>query len=633
MSKTEKPLIYVAESSRILCKMICAQLESLGYETQSFCDGLSVLKKIVSEIPALVIASKSLPIIDGIELCNILKTDASKSELPFILVSSDEEIFDFWNSTAQPDKAIPISSQNIDLVTEAVKEILCDKYIEVASFWDGEIKKNGKNEISDEEKLVSWVVGSMNKSANYLSMTKSVLELYPHVKETDALVEKMFRMFYSSCEYDVATMVLDGKITKAYEVGTELFDEDVVQDFRNICKTEYEQKANKNHTIIYERKIIPGIVRAGCSCAGDESGLAVNAGKKLESYHTFTIKTGEDFVGTLHLASTKKRLFNYKVLSSIEFVIPALANLIQESVQRSELLLQETKLRSAFLKFVPEQVINDFLNSDENKQLKNRNEKRNVVILMGDIRNFTSISEINEPEDVVNFLNTYFTTMVDVVKKYGGTVDKFVGDGIMVLFGAPISYNDNAKRAVQAAIEMYSQLDKIPTDNLKFPEGMKFDIGIGIHSGDVIVGHIGSVDKTNYTVIGDSVNISSRLEGLTRVYDTKIIISKTVYDELGKLDDNMHISVLDSVKVKGKKKIVQIYRVDNKMIPAEFTQAYEKGFKSYNEGAFSLAIPYFQKALEVMPEDKATKIMLGRCAEFVKNKPENWDGAIAFASK
>ena len=295
-----------------------------------------------------------------------------------------------------------------------------------------------------------------------------------------------------------------------------------------------------------------------------------------------------------------------------------------------ELTQHESRLRTAFSKFVPEEVISDFLSSGENQEFKNQNEKRNVVILMCDIRSFTTISEVNKPEDVVNFLNTYFTHMVNIVKKYGGTVDKFIGDAVMVLFGAPISYNDNAKRAVLAAIEMYSQLDKIPCSQLKFPEGIKLDIGVGIHYGDVIVGQIGSADKTNYTVIGDAVNLTSRLEGLTKLYGAKVVISQAVRDEL---DDSLNVLLLDSVKVKGKKEAVFIYRVDEKPLPPDFTDAYEKGFKSYNEGAFTLAIPYFETAVNILPEDKAARLMLERCEEFSVNKPENWDGAIALTSK
>ena len=458
----------------------------------------------------------------------------------------------------------------------------------------------------------------MSKSDFFFNISKNVIKLYSSVDDINSLVEQIFRLIYSACSFDGIILILDSQPAKVFISGTEFFEVSVGDEFWNICKVEYEHQAKKNHTITYEEKYYENIL------------LSQPERSKYESYRAFTIKNKETFVGTLHLASTKRKIFNYKVQSSIEFILPSLANILQEAVHRSELTKQEFKLRTAFSKFVPAEVINDFLLSTENQELQNKNEKRNVVILMSDIRNFTTISEVNKPETVVNFLNTYFTNRVDIVKKYGGTVDKFIGDAIMVLFGAPISYNDNAKRAVQAALEMYEQLEKIPCEQLKLPDGIKLDIGIGIHYGDVIVGQIGSADKTNYTVIGDTVNLASRLEGLTKLYGAKVIISQAVRDEL---DDSMNVLLLDSVKVKGKKESVLIYRVDAKPLPKEFIQAYEKGLKSYTEGAFSLAIPYFEEALKAIPQDKAAKLMLDRCNEFAENKPENWDGAIALTSK
>ena len=616
-----KPLIYVAEPSRILSKIIVSALEAKGYEVEVFTDGYSILKKVISQSPNLIIADNNLAEINGLELCKILKTGSTKDAIPFILISADDSIFDFWISSMDANRVVLVNSENMDYLVRSVEELLEHEYIESESFFEKDEEKDTKKSKKKEEQiLTSWVVQALSRNSFFFNMTKNIIRLYDSVKDINSLVEQLFRLIYSACAYDIAVIILDNQPAKVFITGSEYFEVSVADEFWNICKIEYEQQAKKNHTITYEEKYYENII------------LAAPADKKFESYRAFTIKNKNGFVGTLHLASCHKKLFNYKVQSSIEFIIPAVANILQESLQRSELALQESKLRSAFSKFVPEEVINDFLNSDEEKELNNNNEKRNVVILMCDIRSFTSISEINKAEDVVNFLNTYFTHMVDIVKKYGGTVDKFIGDAIMVLFGAPISYNDNAKRAVQAAIEMYCQLAEIPCGNLKFPEGIKLDIGIGIHYGDVIVGQIGSADKTNYTVIGDTVNLASRLEGLTKLYGTKIIISEAVRDELGE-DDPINVLLLDSVKVKGKKEAVFIYRVDEKPLSGDFTEAYEKGFKSYNEGAFSLAIPYFEAAVKLQPQDKAAKLMLERCREFAVNKPENWDGAIALTSK
>ena len=608
--------IYVAETSRVLAKMICSVLIEKGYEAEIFTDGYEVLKAIVSEPPALIIAEKELESINGIELCKILKTGSKSNTIPLILTSTDDTVFDFWTTIRDANRVVLLPDNNIDNLISAVTELLACNYVDAEDFMDDDSNENVKQ--SDDKTLVSWAVNAMDKSDFFLNMSQNIIQLYKHVNDTEYLVIKLFRMLYTACAFDGIALVLDSQPTKIYVTGTEYFDIKVGDDFLNICKAEYEQQAKKNHSITYEEKFLENIL------------LTKPDKNEYESYRAFTIKTENDFVGTLHLASTKKGIFNYKVQSSIEFVIPAIANLLQESLVRADLIQQENRLRTAFSKFVPEEVINDFLNSDGNQELKNKNEKRNVVILMCDIRSFTTISEVNKPEDVVNFLNTYFTRMVEVVKKYGGTVDKFVGDAIMVLFGAPISYNDNEKRAVQAALEMYAQLETLPLGQLKFPEGIKFDIGIGIHSGDVIVGQIGSVDKTNYTVIGDTVNLASRLEGLTKLYGAKIIISQAVRDAL---DESLNIRLLDSVKVKGKKEAVFIYRVKEHPLPEAFTEAYEKGFKSYNEGAFTLAIPYFEAAVNALPEDKAARLMLERCEEFTVNKPDNWDGAIALTSK
>lgn len=629
MTKNEKTLIYVAEPSKILCKMICNELEKLGFLVESFTEGFSLLRKIVRESPSLIIASKELEQINGVELCNIIKNGSPKQGIPFILITTDDKIQDFWNDTSLVTKALSVSGQNIEALIQSVQDLLNCKYIAADTFFESDEENYSKKELSPDEEISSWILNSMSKSDFFLTMSKNVIGLYNDVRDLDTLVGNLFRMLYRACDYDIITLILDAQNARVYKTGIEFFNQDTIDEFWNICKTEYEQQARKNHTVKYEEKKFIQIVNP----VDDLSFYFLpktGPDKKLESYRAYTIKNGNEFVGTLHLASCRKKIFNYKVQSTIDFILPSLANILQESVSHSILVDKEYKIRTAFSKFVPKQVINDLLISDGSKELNNNNEKRNVVILMSDIRSFTSISEINRPEDVVNFLNNYFTHMVDIVKKYGGTVDKFIGDAIMVLFGAPISYNDNAKRAVSAALEMYAQLESIPCDQLKFPDGMKLDIGIGIHYGDVIVGQIGSADKTNYTVIGDAVNLASRLEGLTKLYGAKIIVSGAVSDEL---DESMNLLLLDSVKVKGKKESVFIYRVDEKPLPKDFSDAYEKGFKAYNEGAFNLAVPYFEKAVELIPNNKAAKLMLERCNEFLINKPENWDGAIALTSK
>ena len=276
--------------------------------------------------------------------------------------------------------------------------------------------------------------------------------------------------------------------------------------------------------------------------------------------------------------------------------------------------------------------------------IKGVGEKRAVAILFSDIRSFTSISELNRPETMVAFLNRYFTAMVNVIKKHGGTIDKFIGDAIMALFGAPVSYEDNARRAVAAAYEMRELLPTVPLGDLVLPEGMTFNIGIGIHYGDVTVGSIGSADKTDYTVIGDSVNLASRLEGLTKTYGSQVLVSESVRLDVlesgAKKKDTdekseFYFRHLDDVRVKGKAEAVPIYAVDRSEseFPPEYKDAYTKGMDLYKQGIWNLAKDYFEKALAAVEGDKAAKLMQGRCIDFIENPPEHWDGAIAFTTK
>jgi adenylate cyclase len=185
--------------------------------------------------------------------------------------------------------------------------------------------------------------------------------------------------------------------------------------------------------------------------------------------------------------------------------------------------------------------------------------RRHMTVLFSDIRGFTTMSEKGTPEDVVSQLNQLFTRMVQVVFDHQGTVDKFVGDMIMALYGAPLDDDDHAEHAVQTALAMIATLQQL---NGEWAAAGKpqLDIGIGINTGDMIAGNVGSEAIMSYTVIGDAVNLGARLESLNKEYGTRIIISEATRERLkGRYD----IHPLGDVVVKGKSRPVAIYEVNS----------------------------------------------------------------------
>jgi len=183
--------------------------------------------------------------------------------------------------------------------------------------------------------------------------------------------------------------------------------------------------------------------------------------------------------------------------------------------------------------------------------------RREMTVLFSDIRGFTAVSEHAQPEAIVGMLNEYFTRMVEIVFAHHGTLDKFVGDMVMALFGAPLDDPDHAEHAVQTALAMVRALDVLNAEWASF--GLpRLDIGIGINSGDMVAGNIGSQSIMSYTVIGDAVNLGARLESLNKEYGTRIIISGATRALLkGQYD----IRPLGSVTVKGKSEPVAIFEV------------------------------------------------------------------------
>lgn len=218
--------------------------------------------------------------------------------------------------------------------------------------------------------------------------------------------------------------------------------------------------------------------------------------------------------------------------------------------------VEEEREKRKLSRYFSPQVVEAILKGGEGEALASR--RRQVTVLFSDIRNFTTISEGLTPEEVVTLLREYLNTMTEIVFTYGGTVDKYVGDAIMALFGAPLSYGDDAARAVRAALEMQERA-LVLSPSWEARCGRPLRIGVGINTGEAVVGSIGAERRLEYTAIGDTVNLASRLEGVTKDFKVSIVISQTTYKEVQGL---FSTRLLGEIQVKGREAPVKVYAVE-----------------------------------------------------------------------
>jgi adenylate cyclase len=293
---------------------------------------------------------------------------------------------------------------------------------------------------------------------------------------------------------------------------------------------------------------------------------------------------------------------------------------------------ERRKIKGAFTYYVSSSVVNEMLKHPE--KLKLGGDRKELSILFSDIRGFTSIAEGMSPEELVHLLNEYLTAMTDIVFKYDGTLDKYMGDAIMAIYGAPLDLPDHAGRACSSALDMMRELQKL---NEKWvAEGKKpVDIGIGINTGPMMVGNMGSEQRFDFTVMGDSVNLGSRLEGANKNYKTNVIISEFTYE---KVYGEFLCMELDSVRVKGKRKPVKIYNLlgfnDLPDTQHQTVTRFNQGISLYKAQKWDDAIRVFKDIRAMEPNLYAAQVYIERCLDLKKNPPPpEWDGVYVMTTK
>jgi adenylate cyclase len=306
--------------------------------------------------------------------------------------------------------------------------------------------------------------------------------------------------------------------------------------------------------------------------------------------------------------------------------LPVVRSLVHE-VQRLAVAVEETKtsLRS-FRKYVPAELVRVLLSSGREAALGG--ESRTVSIYFCDLANFTAVSEKLAPQELVQHLAAYFDTFSGQILATGGTVDKYVGDAIMAFWGAPVGHPQHAVAACTAAIRNQESLKELRGKWKAEGKPLLF-ARIGIHLGEVVVGNIGSPARLNYTVMGDAVNLASRLEGLNKYYGTEVLISESVYREA---QPAVVARPVDWVSVKGKTEAVLIYELlglkgDAAGAGEDLAELSARALSCYRARDWAEATQLFEQVLRIRPEDGPARLLIGRCLSYQASPPpEGWDG-------
>jgi adenylate cyclase len=292
------------------------------------------------------------------------------------------------------------------------------------------------------------------------------------------------------------------------------------------------------------------------------------------------------------------------------------------------------EIKKIFAHYVSPGVVEELLKKPE--MIKLGGEKKVGTVLFSDLAGFTALAAVHPPEEVVKLLNAYLTEMSHIVLDNHGTLDKYEGDAIMAIFGAPVEIENHALAACKTAMQMQQSLEKMREDwkRRKLPE---LHQRIGINSGEMVIGNMGSDIRFDYTAIGDSVNLGARLESANKLYGTGILISDATFQIV---KDQVVVRQLDLLRVRGKQEPVKVYELiamKNDTLDVktrEMLSYFQQGYEHYLSRQWEYAGNQFRQALQIYSGDGPSRLYLERCDNFMNNPPsEDWDGAHDFSTK
>lgn len=296
---------------------------------------------------------------------------------------------------------------------------------------------------------------------------------------------------------------------------------------------------------------------------------------------------------------------------------------------------ERTYIRNAFSHYLSTDVINELM--DDPDKLALGGTKKNLTAIFTDVKGFSTISESMDPTDLVRLLNTYLTEMSNIILEMRGTIDKYEGDAIISFFGAPIEFEDHARRACISAIRM-RRVEKELNERVLAEKMSEYPLytRIGINTGEMVVGNMGTAQKMDYTIMGNSVNLAARLEGVNKQYGSWTLMSEAVYEAGGK---DFVTRQFDRVRVVGINQPVRLYELLEEWnnLSSEEREAvdiFHQGLQRFEAKEWDAAKSLFAQLLKIKPDDGPAQTYIKRCDDFkVKPPPENWDGVFNLTMK
>ena len=623
----DKRRLLVIESSKTFANLLLEFLANCGYETEQAENGLEGIKKVYSFLPELIITDADLPLYRGCQITRFLKSRPAARNIPVIMFSALGESKDkFWGEQAGADLYIEKTPENFDELSTHIQRLLDEN-----EPLDFEPLKREAAKITDNS-LIEMLNNLLNKKLFQTTITGLLAELSAKVSSLDETVAGIFSLLNNTCNSEICSMMLkdgdDGLLV--YSANNSGYTAEIVEDFKAITIADFNTRFSDYKVISSEQKdLLP---------PGEKN-------KRVESYIMIALlNSGEEFA-TIHIGTSIKEYFSPLILENINVFLSSAAPVIANSLHLRQIEIAQKKTRSAFARYVPIDVMDEIINKSSTQTT--HGESRLVAILFSDIRSFTTISENTPAQELVEFLNGYFSLMGNQILAEGGNIDKFIGDAIMAIFGAPKTLENASTSAVRAALRMAKTLSKVDTSEIYLPEA-GLGTGIGINFGECVVGNIGFQNKLDYTVIGDPVNLAARLEGVTKFYRVPVMVSEYVY---AASKDDFIFRKADSVRVKGKDQPVGLYTVyeawqgeaeddvpESLIIDRELLDNYNKGLKLYYIREWKMARQYFQQALAIAEkagkQDYLSSLYLNRIAEYEINPPPpDWDTTTTMTEK